>query len=220
VTLDLESGVRDALTGMADGVPLTSVTSVATYGYAPRTVGLAPKAVVAGAVGIAAVSVVMLSSNRAPMVSKSHVSATPVAYVGSNPRLAVDVLPPGFAPGPDVPVPTLPGQPPQPGLLPSKTFVKGTGEDQESIIVAEGTNGVGPVRKLLAFGDEHPSLVRTVTESGQSMTVVDLAAIGAGSNAVVYFPVGSSSWALIGGTPNVPLSDLLAVAAAVSAEGS
>jgi hypothetical protein len=205
---------------MAEDVTHTTVQAVADRRYAPRAVGLGPRAVVTGMVTVAAGTAIVLASTRAPGSSPTNAPATPVAYVGSHPRLAVDVLPPGFAPGPDVPVSTLPGQPPQPGQLPSKTFVKGTGADEESIIVAEGTDGVGPVPKLLAFAQEHPSIVSSVTEDGQAMTVVNLAALDAGSNAVIYFPVGESSWALIGGSPNVPLSDLLAVAAAVSEDGS
>ena len=220
MTSDLEQNIGDVFAQQARLVPDASVDAVRRARYVPRTIGLGSRPAMAGllaALAVAAVAVAALETGA----TKAHraVRAVPVAYVGSAPRLAVTALPAGFRKGPDVPVAVLPGEPARPGLLPEKTFVAGSGSAQQTIVVEEGTNGSGPVAKLLEFGAKHPSAVSTVSEGGNTMTIVDLAALDAGSSAVIYFPVGASTWALVGGSPGVTSAQLLTVAEGITSAG-
>lgn len=205
MTTDLEQDIRATLARRASLVPKSAVDHVRTAHYTPRRIGTR---------GVVAVSVALatIAAGAAVLVAGKSAPAGAIAYVGSAPRLSVTALPAGYRPGPDIPVAVLPGQTPQPGLLPEKTFVAGSGSDQESIVVAEGTTGTGPVSKLLSFAARHPSVTSVETDGQRNITIVDLAAVNSGSSAVLYFNVGPSTWALVGGSPGVTIAELLAVA--------
>jgi hypothetical protein len=214
---DIEYEIQAALDRRASEVPARSVEAVSQARYAPRRTRLAPRVAIAvaiaGAAALAAVFVLQASPRNTP---RTRLHATPLAYVGTAPPLRVTVLPDGFQPGPDIPIPVVAGRPPQPGVLPDKTFVQGSGPTQQFIIIAEGINGTGPVAKLLDFAAAHPEAVTTTTSDGRTMKLVDLAAAGAGSGALIYFPVGSSAWAMISGSSDVSNADLLRVAEGIT----
>ena len=172
-------------------------------------------AATAATAAIASCAAVYLSGavhSRPGSTQAVHLHATPVAYVGTSPRLAVTRLPAGFNLGPDIPLPTLPGQPATTGELPARTFVSGAGATEESIILEEGANGVGPVPKLLAFATAHPDISSRQLVNGTTITIVDLPAANAGSGYILYWPVSSTSWALLGSSLGVTLDQLLTVA--------
>ena len=214
---DIAHEIRAALDRRASEVPESSVETVRRARYAPRTARFAPRVAAAGVVAIAgaatlaAVFVLQPSPKTTP---RTRLHVAPLAYVGTAPPLRVTVLPDGFQPGTDIPIPVVAGQPPQPGVLPDKTFVQGS--DQQFIIIAEGINGTGPVAKLLDFAAAHPEAVTTTTSDGRTMKLVDLAAAGAGDGALIYFPVGSSAWAMISGSSGLSHADLLRVAEGIT----
>lgn len=212
---DITDEIRAALDRRASEVPASSVEAVRHAHYAPRTAGFAPRVAAAGVVAIAGAATLaaVFALQPSPKTTpRPRLHVTPLAYVGTAPPLRVTVLPDGFQPGPDIPIPVVAGQPPQPGVLPDKTFVQGSGPAQQFIIIAEGINGTGPVAKLLDFAAAHPEAVTTTTSDGRTMKLVDLAAAGAGSGALIYFPVGSSAWAMITGSSGLSHADLLRVA--------
>lgn len=217
----IEDDIRAALEQRASEVSESSVDVVRRARYAPRTSGLRRRMTVAAAVALvavaAALAAVFFSRPSTPTGPRLHV--TPLAYVGTAPRLTVTVLPAGFQPGPDIPIPVVSGQPPQPGVLPDKTFVQGSGS-AEQIIIAEGIDGTGPVSKLLDFAAANPAAVTNVTSDGRALKVVDLAAAGAGSGELVYFPVGGSAWAMISATSGVTQAEVLSVAEGITYPGS
>lgn len=216
---DLEHEIRAALHRQASDVSESSVDAVRSARYAPRTTGFAPRAAAAGTlavVGAAALAAVLASQHSTTTKAQTVLKAVPIAYVGTAPRLTITALPDGFQPGPDIPISVVSGQPPEPGVLPDKTFVQGSGDSQQTIIIAEGENGEGPVSKLLDFAAANPSAVTKVTNDGRDMTVVDLAAAGAGTGSLLYFPVGNSAWAMISGSPDVTQADLLLVAEGIT----
>jgi hypothetical protein len=220
---DLEQDMRAAFDTRAREVPDASVAAVQNARYSPRTASLAPRAAVAGALvvgGAAALTAGLVAAPSHTTTPARRLRVAPLAYVGSAPRLTVTVLPDGFQPGPDIPIPVLAGQPPEPGALPDKTFVQGSGPTQQFIIIAEGLNGTGPVAKLLGVAHDHPAAVTTTTSDGRTMTLVDLAAAGAGSGSLVYFPVGSTAWAMISGSSDVSNADLLRVAEGITYSSS
>ena len=214
---NIEFEIRAALDRRASEVPESSVETVRHAHYAPRTARFAPRVAaagvvaIAGAATIAAVFVLQPSPKTTP---RPRLHVAPLAYVGTAPPLRITVLPDGFQPGPDIPLPVVAGQPPQPGVLPDKTFVQGSG--QQFIIIAEGINGTGPVAKLLDFAAAHPEAVTTTTSDGRTMKLVDLAAAGTGDGALIYFPVGSSAWAMISGSSGLSHADLLRVAEGIT----
>jgi hypothetical protein len=215
---DIEYEIRAALELRASEVPEPSVEAVRHARYAPRTgfarrVAAGAVVAIAGAAALAAVVVQQPSPKTGP---RTRLHVTPLAYVGTAPKLRVTVLPAGFRPGPDIPIPVVAGRPPQPGVLPDKTFVRGSGPARKFIIIAEGINGAGPVAKLLDFAAAHPEAVTTTTGDGRTMKLVDLAAAGAGSGALVYFPVGTSAWAMISSGPGVSDADLFRVAEGIT----
>jgi hypothetical protein len=214
---DLEHEVSAALHWRASDVPESSVNAVRSVHYRPRKTGFAPRVAAVGAltlVGAAALAAVLFAQHPARTNPQARIKAVPLAYVGTAPRLTVTALPSGFQPGPAIPIPVVSGQPAQPGVLPDKTFVRGSGSSQQSIIIAEGESGEGPVSKLLNFAAANPSAVTKVGNSGRQLTIVDLAAAGAGSGSLIYFSVGSSAWAMISG--NSTQADLLLVAEGIT----
>jgi hypothetical protein len=215
---NVEYEIRAALDRRASDVPESSVDTVRHAGYAPRT-RFAPRLPAVGVVAVAGAAIlatVFVLQPSPKTATRPRVHVTPLAYVGTTPPLTVTWLPGGFQPGPDIPVPVVAGQPPQPGVLPDKTFVQGSGPDQQFIIIAEGQNGEGPVAKLLDFADAHPEAVTTTTSDGRTMKLVDLAAAEAGTGSLIYFPVGSSSWAMISGSSGLSNADLLHVAEGIT----
>jgi len=216
---EIEDEIRAALERRAGEVPEPSVEAVRHARYAPRTTAFAPRVALAGAVaiaGAATLAAVLVLQPSSKITPRTRLHVTPLAYVGTAPPLAVTVVPDGFQPGPDIPVPVVAGRPSPAGVLPDKTFVQGSGPTQQFIIVAEGINGTGPVAKLLAFADAHPEAVATTTSGGRTMKLVALAAAGAGSGALIYFPVGNSAWAMISGSSGVSNADLLGVAEGIT----
>jgi hypothetical protein len=219
MTIDeIEQEVRQALMWQAAKVPDEAADPFRGRRYPVRH--RHPRRVMAVAVAgaaIAACAAVYLTGAgpSRPGSTQAHLRATPVAYVGKSPRLAVTHLPAGFKIGPDVPLPTLPGQPATTGELPARTFVSGAGAAEESIVLEEGTNGVGPVPKLLAFAAAHPDIASRQLVDGTTITIVDLPAAAAGSGYILYWPVSSTSWALLGSSPGVTLDQLLDVASGI-----
>ena len=55
-----------------------------------------------------------------------------------------------------------------------------------------------------------------MTSEGREIKIVDLAAAGAGTGSLVYFPVGSSAWAMISGSSGLTKADLLLVAEGIT----
>ena len=78
----------------------------------------------------------------------------------------------------------------------------------------------GPVPKLLAFAADNPAATTEETVDDDTLTIVDLASVGAGAGYVVYLPVSSSTWALIGGGVGVTVDELVTVAEGVINAGS
>jgi hypothetical protein len=220
---DIGYEIRAALDRRAKDVPERSVEAVRRARYAPRTRRYAPRVAAVGVVaiaGAATLAAVLVLQPSPKTTTRPRLHVTPLAYVGTTPPLTVTWLPEGFHPGPDIPVPVVAGQPPDPGVLPDKTFVQGAGPTEQFIIIAEGQNGEGPVAKLLGVADAHPEAVTTTTSDGRTMKLVDLATAGAGSGSLIYFPVGSSAWAMISGSAGLSNADLLRVAEGITYSGS
>jgi hypothetical protein len=219
-TDQLEQDVRLALGRQAARVPDHAADRIANLRYPVRRGHpgrvFAAAAATAGIAACGAVYVTGGTGSPRGSAPAARLHATPIAYVGTSPRLAVTRLPAGFKPGPDIPLPTLPGQPAPKGRLPARTFVSGTGAAQESIVLEEGTDGAGPVPKLLAFAAAHPAITSQQAVNGTTITIVDLPAAGAGSGYVLYWPVSSTSWALLGSSPGVTLDQLLTVVAGIT----
>lgn len=214
---ELEHEIRAALHRRASDVSEASVDAVRSARYAPRTT-FAPRAAAGtlAVVGAAALAAVLASQHSTTTKAQTVLKAEPLAYVGTAPRLTITALPDGFQPGPDIPIPVVSGNPAQPGVLPDKTFVQGSGASEQTIIIAEGENGEGPVSKLLDFATANPSAVTNVTSEGREIKLVDLAAAGAGNGSLAYFPVGSSAWAMISGSSGLTRADLLLVAEGIT----
>ena len=138
---DLEDEIRVALRRRTSDVSEASVDAVRSARYAPRTT-FAPRAAAGtlAVVGAASLAAVLASQHPTTTKAQTVLKAVPIAYVGTAPRLTITALPDGFQPGPDIPIAVV-SQPDQPGVLPDKTFVQGSGSSQQTIIIAEGENG-------------------------------------------------------------------------------
>ena len=216
----IENDLRLALAERAACVPDDSADRLRRLHYpipaAPRRPVLAISAGAAAvAAGIAVYTAGAATHSTTP-ARPIQLRTTPLAYVGTDPRLAVTRLPAGFKVGPTIPWPTLPGKPAPRGALPGRSFVSASGD---SILLAEGMDGDGPVAKLLAFASGHPDVTTLMTVAGTRVTVVDLAAADVGAGYVLYWPVNASSWALLSGSAGVSLDQLMTVAAGIITAG-
>ena len=207
MTTDLELSVRWALDDRAGRVPAATVASVRSAGYAPRSAHL-------GRRSLAGVLILALGGAAAIAVTGTHAphpAAVAIAYVGERPRLAVTAMPAGFHESSRVLASRLDAG------LPSRTFVRTGGSAAGDIGVAEGVKSDGAMTKLASIATQSPSAT-TVTAVGQrTITIIDLGAAGAGTGYVAYFWISDTTWAMVSGTPDVSIAQLVDVAGGVQA---
>src|ERR1700751_337612 len=104
-TSGIEDDIRAALEQRAGEVSESSVEVVRRARYAPRTSGLRRRVAVAAAGALVGVRAALAAAffPRPSTQTGPRLHLTPLAYVGTAPRLTVTVLPAGFQPGPDIP---------------------------------------------------------------------------------------------------------------------
>jgi hypothetical protein len=226
-TTELEHDIRAALVRRSAAVPQDVVDNVCDAHYRVSTVHSGRRLVMAMAVAALVVGGSLSATLwRSPVSSEQTspsakwINVVPLAYVGHAPRLEVARLPIGFRPGPDTAMPNLLGRLAANVDLPERTFHAGAGATSSDIVVAEGTDGEGPVPKILSFATSHPAATSEQTIDGDTLTMVDLASVGAGAGYLVYFPVSATTWALIGGGVGVTIDQLVTVAGGIVNAGT
>jgi hypothetical protein len=202
MTTDIELSVRCALDDRAGSVPAAIVASVRSAGYSPRSTRLGRRSLAAGlAVGLGGAAAIALTGIGAPPPA-----AAAIAYVGEHPRLAITAMPPGFYENPRVAASGLEA------TLPSRVFVRTAGSAGGDIGVAEGVKSDGAMTKLASIAALTPSAMTVTTVGQRTITVIDLGAAGAGTGYVAYFWLDDTTWAMVSGSPDVTVAQLLDVA--------
>jgi hypothetical protein len=206
MTTDIELAVRCSLNDRAARVPAATVATVRSAAYSPRRTHL-------GRRSLTGVLIVALGSAAAISVTgigAPHPAAAAIAYVGEHPRLAITAMPPGFHMDARVAASGLEAR------LPSMTFVRTAGSTGGDIGVAEGVKGDGAMTKLASIAATSPSATTVTTVGQRTITIIDLGAAGAGSGYVAYFWLDDTTWAMVSGTPDVTIAQLVDVAGGIT----
>lgn len=204
MTTDIELVVRCSLDDRAARVPAATVATVRSAAYSPRRTHL-------GRRSLTGVLIVALGSAAAISVTGiGDPAAAAIAYVGEHPRLAITAMPPGFHKDARVAASGLEAR------LPSMTFERTAGSTGGDIGVAEGVKGDGAMTKLASIAAGSPSATTVTTVGQRTITIIDLGAAGAGSGYVAYFWLDDTTWAMVSGTPDVTIAQLVDVAGGIT----
>lgn len=205
MTTDIELSVRCALDDRAACVQATTVASVRSAGYSPRSTNLRRRSL-AGVLSIAVGGVAAIALTG---IGTPHPAAAAIAYVGDHPRLAITAMPSGFHENSRLAASGLEAR------LPSRTFVR-TAASGGDIGVAEGVKSDGAMTKLASIAATNPSAITVTTVGQRTITIIDLGTAGAGTGFVAYFWIDDTTWAMVSGSPDVTIAQLVDVAGGIT----
>ena len=221
-----EQQIRQALAARAAAVPDAVVARVTSKRYRVQTVSAGRVATTAVAsVAVAAgvgVGVALNRGHRPAVPPQTRLQAVPpptrlqpvpVVYVGNSPPLAVRSLPKGFHLRTGEARQTILSQP-STKSVPEKQFVEGPADDPTSIVVAEGTDGEGPIPKVQGYAAANPRLTTKTVINGTTVTVIQVG-FGDLASYVAFFPVSDTSWGIVAGAQGATPDQLLTIAAGI-----